>query len=101
MTRDQLLKPQGRLLETVTRASLFHGKPFRRLVIPGIIVATIYWLNHLEDWNGYEIGGIAIFQTVLISTRLCLFAGQFKLAIIIIVVFAASLSLIASIARSL
>ena len=51
-------------------ASLFHGDPFRRLVIPGAIVAIIYWLAHLEDWNGYEIGGIAYFQAALLATGL-------------------------------
>ena len=30
-------------------ASLFQGNPFRRLVIPGAIVAIIYWLSHVED----------------------------------------------------
>jgi len=82
-------------------ASLFHGDPFRRLVIPGAIVGIIYWLAHLEDWSGYEIGGIAFFQAAILTTGLLLFAGQFKLAIIILGVFVVGLAFIASIAKSL
>ena len=47
-------------------ASLFHGDPFRRLLIPGAIVGIIYWLTHFEDWSGYEVGGIALFQAALL-----------------------------------
>ena len=82
-------------------ASLFHGDPFRRLLIPGVIVAIVYWLSHLEDWSGYEIGGISLFQGVILVTGLCLMGGQLKLAIIILGVFVIGLALIASIARSL
>jgi len=82
-------------------ASLFHGDPFRRLVIPGAIVGIIYWLAHLEDWSGYEIGGIAFFQAALLSTGLCLVAGQFKLAVIILGAFVFGLVIITGIARSL
>jgi len=39
--------------------SLIQGG-LRRQVIPGVIVAIIYRLTHLEDWSGYEIGGIML-----------------------------------------
>ena len=74
-------------------ASLFNGQPFRRLVIPGAIVGIIYWLAHLEDWRGYEVGGIAFFQAVVLTTGLCLVAGQFQLAIIISSAFAVGLDM--------
>ena|SRR2546429_9854055 len=84
-------------------ASLFHGDPFRRLVVPGAIVGIVYWLAHLEleDWSGYEIGGIAFFQAALLSAGLCLVGGQFKLAVIILGAFVVGLAIIASIAKSL
>jgi len=82
-------------------ASLFHGDAFRRLVIPGAIVGIIYWLAHLEDWSGYEIGGIAYFQGALLATGLCLVGGQIKLAFLILGVFVVGLAIIASIAKSL
>ena len=82
-------------------ASLFHGDPFRRLVIPGAIVAIIYWLAHLEDWNGYEIAGIAYFQAALLATGLSLVGGQIKLALLILGLFLAGLAVIANIAKSL
>src|SRR5258706_12903956 len=75
-------------------ASLFHAQPFHRLVIPGAIVGIIYWLSHLEEWNGYEIGGIAFFQAAILSTGLCLIGGQFKLAVIILGAFVLGLAII-------
>ncbi len=82
-------------------ASLFHGDPFRRLVIPDAIAAIVYWITHLEDWSGYEIGGIAFFQAAILSTGLCVLSGQFQLALIILGLFGLGLAIIASIAKSL
>jgi hypothetical protein len=82
-------------------ASLFHGDPFRRLVIPGMIVGFIYWIAHLEDWSGYEIGGIAFFQMALLSVGGCLLGGEFKMAAIFLVVFIIALAVIAIIAKGL
>jgi len=82
-------------------ASLFHGDPFRRLVIPGAIAGFIYWITHLEDWSGYEIGGIAFFQAGILGTGICVAGGQFKLAATILGVFIIGLGIIASIAKSL
>ena len=82
-------------------ASLFHGQPFRRLVIPGVIVAIIYWLTHLPDWNGYEVGGIAYFQMALLATGLCLIRGEIQLAAMILGLFSIGLIIIAGIARRL
>ena len=69
--------------------------------MPGAIGAIIYWLSHLEDWNGYEIGGIALFQQVILLTGLCLLVGQIKIAVIIVGAFGLCLAFIASVARSL
>lgn len=84
-------------------ASLFHGDAFRRpvLVVPFAFVAFVYWIGHLDTWDGCEIGGIALFQAMILSMGLCLYTGQFKLGIIIFAVFALGLGVIASIARSL
>ena len=82
-------------------ASLFHGDPFRRLVIPGVIVGIIYWVTHLEDWNGYEIGGIVFFQMGILTIGGCALGGDFKLAAIFSVVFAIALAFHASITKSL
>jgi hypothetical protein len=66
-------------------ASLFHGNPFHRLMIPGAILAIIYWLAHFEDWNGFEIGGIALFQAAIVATGLCVLGGDFKLGMLLLV----------------
>jgi hypothetical protein len=65
------------------------------------IAGIIYWLAHLEDWSGYEIGGIALFQAVILSTGLCLVGGEFKLAAIILGVSVIALAILASIAKGL
>lgn len=82
-------------------ASLFNGDPFRRLVIPEAMLAIIYWLALLEDWSGYEIGGIAYFQAAILVAGLTLVTGQFKFGIIMLALFAGGLAIIASIAKSL
>jgi hypothetical protein len=82
-------------------ASLFQGQPFRRMVIPGVIVAIIYWLTHLPDWSGYEVGGIAYFQMALLAIGFCLLRGEIQLAVMILGLFIAGLVIIAGIARSL
>jgi len=84
-------------------ASLFQDSPFFRpvLVVPMLALALIYWLTHLEDWSGYEIGGIGYFQAALLATGVCLLAGEVQLAVMVVGLFAAGLALIAGIARSL
>ena len=82
-------------------ASLFHGDPFRRLIIPDVIAGFIYWIAHFEDWSGYEIGGIAFFQIALLVIGLCLLRGDFELAAIFSVVFIVALAVIVFIAKRL
>jgi hypothetical protein len=82
-------------------ASLFPGDPFRTMLLPGLMVAFIYRLTHLKDWNGLDIGGVFIFQSIIIGTAFCLTAGHFKLAAIVLAVFIGGLAIIGSIAKSL
>jgi hypothetical protein len=84
-------------------ASLFHGDAFRRpiLVIPFALVGIIYWLAHLEDWSGYEMGGILLSQAVILGVGFCVVGGMLGLAVIILGAFAVGLAVIASIARGL
>ena len=82
-------------------ALLFHGDPFHRMVIPGMIVAIIYKLGHFEEWSGYEVGGFALFQAITLGTGLCIASGQFKLAVLFLAVFGVGLAFVASIAKSL
>src|SRR5262245_11429117 len=74
---------------------------FRRQIIPGMIVAVIYILTHLEDWSGYEMGGIFLFQMVIWNIGFFMLAGEFKIAAIILTAFAVGLAMIGSIAKSL
>jgi hypothetical protein len=81
-------------------ASLIPGG-VRKQVIPAMIVAIIYSLTHLKDWSGYEIGAILFFQMVIWNAGGFLFAGQLKIAAIILVAAGICLSLIAAVAKSL
>ena len=81
-------------------ASLVPGG-IRRQVIPALIVAIIYWLTHLEDWSGYEVGAILFFQVVIWNAGGFLLAGEVKVAVLIVAAAAACLAFIASVARSL
>ena len=82
-------------------ASLFQGQPFRRLVIPGLIVTNVYWLAHRPEWRSYEVGGIAYFQMALLATGLCLVRGGIQLAVMFLGLFIVGLFIIAGIAKSL
>jgi hypothetical protein len=73
----------------------------RALLFPAVIVALIYKLSHLEDWNRYDVVLLLVFQIAICFVGGSLFAGNFKMAIIVLGVFAAMLAAIASIARSL
>jgi hypothetical protein len=65
-------------------ASLFNGDPFRRLVIPGAIAGFVYYIAHLEDWSGYEIGAITFFQMMVLVTGLGICYGSWKLTALIL-----------------
>ena len=82
-------------------ASLFDGDPFHSkvLVIPLALVGFVYWIGHLEDWSGYEIGGIALFQGVILTIGVCLSRGDFKFAAIILGIFIIGLMIMGSIAK--
>lgn len=73
---------------------------WRATLLPMAAVGIIYLLAHLEDWSGYEMGGISLFQAVILATGLCLFGGQFGLAIIILSSFLLGLAVIAGVAKS-
>jgi hypothetical protein len=72
----------------------------RALIIPALIVGVIYKVSHLEDWNRYDIAALLLFQFFIGCFGATLLLGYFGTAIIILVVFAAILSLIAVIAKS-
>jgi hypothetical protein len=73
----------------------------RALIVPGLIVALIYKLGHLEDWSRYDILMLLMFQAVIVGFGVALLVGQFQTAFIILIVFAFALALIAGFARGL
>ena len=73
----------------------------RALVVPALIVALIYKLSHLEDWNRYDVVFFLLFQLVIVLLTACLFLGHFGAAVLILAVFGGILALVASIIRSL
>ena len=73
----------------------------RALIFPALIVALIYKLSHLVDWSRYDVVLLLVFQIVICCVGGSLFAGNFKTAVVVLGIFAAMLTAIASIARSL
>ena len=72
----------------------------RAMIIPALIVAVIYKIAHYEDWNRFEIILLLLFQVVIGFFGACLFSGQFKLAMIILIGMAVILGIIAGFAKS-
>ena len=73
----------------------------RALIIPALIVALIDKVGHLEDWSRYDVSMLLLFQGVLVATGVCLFAGQFLTALVVLLVFAFALAVIAGFVRGL
>ena len=72
----------------------------RALAIPALIVALIYKIAHLEDWDRFDVLMLLFFQIVIGCFGVSLAFGQFQTAFIILVGFAAVLAVIASFAKS-
>ena len=73
----------------------------RALILPAMLVAVIYLLAHLEDWNRFDPGLVLIFQLAIGMTAMYLMRGYFGSAALIAVVFAGVLAVIGSIAKGL
>ena len=73
----------------------------RALFISFMLIALIYTLAHLEDWNRFD-GVIALaFQFAIGGFLVCLFSGNFGAALVIAAVFAGALAIIGSIVKGL
>jgi hypothetical protein len=79
----------------------FIPMAIRALILPALIVALIYKIAHLEDWSRYDVMMLLLFQGILFAVALCLLAGQFLSALIVLVVFVLALILIVALARVL
>ena len=86
---------------SVTVVIMFIPTAARALFIPGIIVALIYKIAHLEDWSRYEVILLLAFQLIIIGFSLCLWAGFFGVAFIVLAAFVAIAALIITIGKSL
>jgi hypothetical protein len=73
----------------------------RALIVPVIIVALIYKITHLEDWERFDIFMLLFFQAVIGCFGVSLMCGHFQAAITILVGFAGVLFIIASFSKSL
>jgi hypothetical protein len=73
----------------------------RALFVPALIVALLYKVSHLEDWSRYDVTMLLLFQGVLVGIVVSLYAGQYTLALAIVVVFAFALAVIAGFVRGL
>ncbi len=73
----------------------------RALFIPALVVALIYKVSHLEDWNRYDVLLFLMFQVVIGCSGAFCYFGHFQAAIIVVAVFAGFLAILGSFVRSL
>ena len=73
----------------------------RALFIPILVIALLYTLAHLEDWNRFDGLIVVVFQIAIGGFLACLFTGNFGAALIIAMVFVGALAAIGSIAKGL
>jgi len=73
----------------------------RAMIIPALVVALLYKLVHLEDWGRFEALLLLMFQVVIGCVTASLFFGRFEAAFMVAAGFAAVMTVIALIARSL
>jgi hypothetical protein len=73
----------------------------RAMILPALIVALIYKLVHLEDWGRFEALLLLLFQVVIGCVTASLLFGRFEAAFMVVAAFAAVMTVIALIARSL
>ncbi len=73
----------------------------RALIVPAILVALIYKIAHLEDWQRGDVLLLLMFQAVIGCSGALLVFGRFGPALFILVGFGIFLAVIAGFARSL
>ena len=66
-----------------------------------MLIALIYTLAHLDDWNRFDGVIVLAFQLTIGGVLACLFWGNFGAALLIAAVFAGVLVVVASIAKGL
>jgi hypothetical protein len=71
----------------------------RAMILPALIVACIYKVAHLEDWNRYEIILLLLFQVAIGCLGACLVLGQFQLAGVVVLGISVVLILVAFFAK--
>jgi hypothetical protein len=73
----------------------------RAMAVPAIIVAILYKLTHLEEWNRYDVALLLLFQIVIRSAAGLLCFGHFEGALVVLVVFVGFLAIVGSVVRDL
>lgn len=71
------------------------------LFISAIVVGLIYKAAHYEDWSRYEVFLLLIFQMVITGFGLCLLAGLFGNALVVLGVFIGVCGVVIAIGKSL
>jgi len=79
----------------------FAPGALRAMIFPVMVVALIYKVSHLEDWNRFDLFMLLAFQFVIAVVGLSLIFGRFQAAILILVGFAVFLAVIAAFVRNL
>jgi hypothetical protein len=78
----------------------FVPAAIRAMFIPGLIVAIIYKIAHLEDWSRFHLVLLFLFQIALGAVGACFYLGRVATGFMIIGVLVAVLSAVVLILRS-
>jgi hypothetical protein len=73
----------------------------RAMILPALIVSLVYKVGHFEDWSGFDVFLLMVFQLVIASVGMALRFGHFQTAILILMGFAFILAVIAGFTRGL
>lgn len=69
------------------------------MIIPALIVVSIYKITHVESWNRFELILLLLFQLTAGAVGGCLVTGNFRSAMAIVIGLAVILLLIALVAK--
>jgi hypothetical protein len=70
------------------------------MIIPALIVVSIYKVTHVESWNRFELILLLLFQLVTGAIGGCLVTGDFRTAAVVLIGLTVVLALVAVVAKS-
>ena len=73
----------------------YRGQGLRAMLLPAVIVAMLYKIAHLQDWNRYDVLLLLLFQLAIGCVGTSLLTAHFASAVLALVFFGVLLAGIA------